>query len=223
MEQIIHQIWVGPYEMPDIEKEYVNSIKINNPSFEHVLWTNQTIPTLPDKLQRIINKYALSKDYAFQADILRLFLVHEYGGLYLDVDFKYIGPFDKNEFINYEGIFYYHSTDNPSWAPDVTIPNGIFGATKNSKITQFLIDNINETQSWTGPSWMGKTVRAYLNLSEDALHSEVQSKLLEHNISYCPFKVLEQKYVKHLALASWTPENKKAFMQNNINFQKGLK
>ena len=30
MEKIIHQIWVGPYKMPDREQKYINEIKNKN-------------------------------------------------------------------------------------------------------------------------------------------------------------------------------------------------
>jgi len=221
--KIIHQIWIGPFEMPDIEKQYVKDIKLNNPNFEHRLWTNDNVPRLPEKLQKIYNKYGEHEDYAFQADILRLFLIFEYGGLYFDVDFKHVGSLENAEFLNYDGVFTYHKTENSFWEEDLTIPNGIFGAIKHSEIFKFLLDDIDEIEPWTGPSWLGASVRKYFNLLSDTSHDIVLGKLREKNFCYYPYHSLENNYIKHYALASWMPENKLELKAGNINFQKGKK
>jgi mannosyltransferase OCH1-like enzyme len=222
MEKNIHQIWVGPYEMPDIEKEYVSNIKTHNLSFNHILWTNENLPHLPDKLKRIYDKLGEREDYAFQADILRLYVVYEFGGLYLDVDFKFINTFENSSFFENEGVFFFHKSKNETDV-DLTSPNGIFGAKKHSPILEFLIENIDENNWWVGPSWLGETLRKYFNLPKTASHEEVEKFFKTQNVLYYPFYELEKKYVRHLALASWQPEGKKQFKKGNINYQKGLK
>jgi hypothetical protein len=223
MDKIIHQIWVGPYEMPDLEREYVNGIRHNNTMFDHILWTNDNLPTLPSKLKRIYDEMGTREDYAFQADILRLFVVYEFGGLYLDVDFKPVGSFDTASFVHQDGVFFYHQSTNPEWGADLTSPNGIFGAKKHSDIIGFMIDSIDEKDWWVGPSWMGKTIRKYFSFSENTSHDELSTALQQKNFSYYPFHLLEQNYVKHLALASWIPEHRTHFKNGNVNFQKGKK
>ena len=44
MEKIIHQIWVGKFEMPDREKRFIEKLITMNPSYEHKLWVNDNIP-----------------------------------------------------------------------------------------------------------------------------------------------------------------------------------
>ena len=51
MEKIIHQIWVGEYEMPNKEKYFLERCKKINPDFIHILWTNENLPILPEKVQ----------------------------------------------------------------------------------------------------------------------------------------------------------------------------
>ena len=221
--RILHQIWIGPYEIPDTEKEYVNTLQSINKTFKHILWTNDNLPKLPAKLQRIYNTLGDKGDYAFQADTLRLFLIHEYGGVYLDVDFKPIGTFDDAPFLMGDGVFFYHQSWTPNSSPDLTSPNGIFGAVEKSDITAFMIDSIDEHNSWTGPSWMGETIRGYFGLPNTTPHDLLEIKLQEKNFSYYSFQLLEQHYVVHRALASWIPEHQTHFKSGNINFQKGKK
>jgi hypothetical protein len=70
---------------------------------------------------------------------------------------------------------------------------------------------------------MGQTIRKYFNLPENTSHEELEARLREKNFTYYPFHLLEEQYVRHLALASWIPEHRLQFKNGNINFQKGVK
>ena len=76
MEKIIHQIWVGEYEMPNKEKYFLERCKKINPDFIHILWTNENLPILPEKVQAHCDYFTAKKDYAFVADVLRVYLIH---------------------------------------------------------------------------------------------------------------------------------------------------
>lgn len=223
MEKIIHQIWVGPYQLPDIEQSYINEIKQKNSEFEYILWTDANIPPLPDKLQEIYEILGTNKDYAFQADLLRIFLIYKYGGLYLDVDYKYINSFINSPFFEFDGVFFFHPTLESSWKGDFTIPNGIFGAKKESHILEYLLSTLTPEKYWMGPSWLGLEIRKYFNFSETESHETLKFKLQQQNYLYYPYNKLQQEYVFHNALASWIPEHKHQFEIGNVNFQKGNK
>lgn len=223
MEKIIHQIWIGPYEMPEIEQEYSLSIKNNNSECEYMFWTDNNIPQLPYNLQEIYDILGKAEDYAFQADLMRLFLVYTYGGLYLDVDYKYINTFEKSNFFDYDGIFFYHPSYNTDWGGDFTIPNGIFGSKKKSKILEYIISTLTKENYWMGPSFLGSEVRRFLQLNQNESHDIVKSKLSDINFLYYSYDDLQNNYVVHNALASWIPEHKKEFQNGNVNFQKGKK
>lgn len=216
MEKIIHQIWVGPYEMPDREKMYVQEVIKKNPSWSHVLWDNNNIqPYLPPKIQELFDIYERQKDYAHQADILRIYLLAKYGGIYLDVDFECINGFEDSDYENYEALFCYHG------GIDYTMPNGVFGVRKESPIAQHLLDNVDlKKGGWYGPSWMGDTVKSFFNLERETPHKEVQKMMDVYNMKYLLFHELETKHFKHNALYSWSPENKTNFENGNINYLK---
>jgi mannosyltransferase OCH1-like enzyme len=215
MEKIIHQIWIGPYKMPNRDRGFVEETKEKNSQWQHILWQNYNLPILPEKIQRIYNFFEEHEDYAHQADILRLFLIKEYGGIYLDIDFKCINGFNNTNFELYDSLFCYHGGD------DYTMPNGILGSSKDSKIMNFIYEQIDEAKGmWFGPSWFGEQVKKYFNLDYETPHSTTKKILEENNINYLLFSELEHNYFKHLALYSWSPENKKNFKSGNINYLK---
>jgi hypothetical protein len=213
MEKIIHQIWVGPYDLPIREKQFIQELKDMNPTWEHKLWTNANLPPLPVNIQVLFDQFEKQKDYAHQADILRVFLLREYGGLYMDVDFKCSVGFDSSDFHKADGFFCYHGGN------DYTMPNGVFGSTKGSSIINYLTDLIDATRGgWYGPSWLGDSVKSYFNLDREAPHRIVEEKLNSINFKYVLFYELEAKHIRHHALYSWSPENKRNFENGNINY-----
>lgn len=215
MEKIIHQIWVGPFEMPDREKRFVQKVKDMNPSYQHIFWTNENVPELPKNTKAIYDALGRAKDYAHQADVLRVYLVKMYGGIYLDVDFDCINGFEGKGFEQFQGMYLYHG------GIDYTIPNGAFGSAKNHPVINYMCEQIESKKwGWFGPSWMGNMVREYYGLPHECKHELLIPKLAEDNIMYKFFYEFESQNFRHHALYSWSPENRRNFESGNINYLK---
>ena len=91
--KIIHQIWLGK-DMPNAEKQRCENIKNNiSPDWEYKLWRDSDV----DNLGNFHNKhlYDTATNLGQKSDILRLFLLLEYGGIYCDTDFVFLGSFDE--------------------------------------------------------------------------------------------------------------------------------
>jgi mannosyltransferase OCH1-like enzyme len=86
----IHQIWLSdPDTMPLKCQIWCDEWKELHPEWEYKLWDGST---LTDEL---INKYNLENVHpAIISDILRVFIIRQYGGIYLDVDAKPNGTLD---------------------------------------------------------------------------------------------------------------------------------
>ena len=83
--KIIHQIWVGPNEIPVRSIEFMKKIRELHSDFEYRLWNNEDIT----KDNFINYEYIMkSKSYAQKADIMRYEILYKHGGVYLDVDFE---------------------------------------------------------------------------------------------------------------------------------------
>ena len=215
MEKIIHQIWVGKYQMPDREHGFIQKVIENNPSYKHILWNNDNIPELPQNLKEVYDAFGNAKDYAHQADVLRVYLVKTFGGIYIDVDFDCIYGFENTNYHEYEGLFLHHG------GKDYTIPNGAFGCSANHPLINYIFEQIDKRKwGWFGPSWMGNMVREYYGLPHECEHNLLIPKLNNDNINYRYFHEFEKENCRHHALYSWSPENRRNFESGNINYLK---
>jgi mannosyltransferase OCH1-like enzyme len=166
MDKIIHQIWVGDNPMPVQDRYYTRDMRLKNPTWEYKLWKNDNLPELPENIQKTFDMFGKDKQYALQADVLRLFLIKEYGGLYIDVDFEPLNSFDDFQ-------------DNIFCKWNDLILNGVFGAFPNNKIFVDLCDQIKPEITWYGPSWFTKALAPY-NINIISLE-EFEQKYAKHH------------------------------------------
>lgn len=86
---MLHQIWLGPKPCP---LEAVQTWRDQHPGWEHVLWTEASLPTLQN--QALFD--ALHGVYHAQADVLRYEILQQFGGIYLDADSVCLRPLDDS-------------------------------------------------------------------------------------------------------------------------------
>lgn len=95
--KILHQIWIGPNEMPLRERVCVKLLKRYNPNYKHKMWGNKEIfelsKELPHNAKEKFDMFVEQKLWALATDIIRNKILHKYGGVYMDVDFV---PSKKN-------------------------------------------------------------------------------------------------------------------------------
>lgn len=91
--KIIHCVWLSGDEKPEIYKKCISSWKECMPDFEIKEWS---LTNLPNKLlNHIWVKTAIeAKKWAYATDYIRLWAVHEYGGIYLDMDVQVYKSFE---------------------------------------------------------------------------------------------------------------------------------
>lgn len=85
MNRTIHYIWVGGKRKPLIVKRCIDGWKKRMPEWEIIEWNENNIDlNFCDFCKEAYKR----KKYAFVADVLRFYILSEYGGLYLDTDVK---------------------------------------------------------------------------------------------------------------------------------------
>ena len=101
--KIIHFIWIGSI-IPNKYIDNLNSYVNNNPHYTINLWMDRSYEFTINGVKiininsiDIINKHELNMvdNYGAKADILRLEILYEYGGIYSDIDSKSLKPFDE--------------------------------------------------------------------------------------------------------------------------------
>ena len=88
--KIIHQIWLGS-PFPEKYQEWQQSWLRGHPDWQYRLWTDADIAQLGLKNQAA---YDASTNYGQKSDIARYEILERFGGMYVDVDFECVMPFD---------------------------------------------------------------------------------------------------------------------------------
>jgi len=200
IEKNIHQIWVSDTRIPKHIKNYMDEIKEHHKDFNYYLWTDDNLPELPENLKRIYDSY---KEPAIKADLLRMYVVYKFGGIYLDADFKMINGFHSDVIAHehHDGFIIYSDAYKMT-----ALSNGIFGFKKDHFLLGNMIDNIIHEGQWIGPNWWSEVICKYLGLhpntsTVDALREELN----DINLQVVNWKDMENDCFKHDTLASWEP------------------
>lgn len=90
--KIIHYCWFGGGEIPRAFKKYMETWKKHCPDYQIYLW-NESNFDLSSNVY--LQKAMKSGKMAFVADYVRLAVLYEYGGIYLDTDVELLRNFDS--------------------------------------------------------------------------------------------------------------------------------
>jgi hypothetical protein len=173
-------------------------VRNHHKDFNYYFWNDDNLPELPAHLKMVYDSY---QEPAIKADLLRMYVIHEYGGIYLDADFKVINGLHSNV-ISHEqrdGFIVYNDSYGMS-----ALANTIFGFKKGNLLIKYMIDNVNYENQWIGPNWWVQIICKYLGLDfTQATVEELKEKVNQFNIEVVHWRDIESKCFVHEALASW--------------------
>lgn len=204
MEKIIHQIWIGPYNLPDKERMFADHIRSAHPDFTYMFWDH--VPQLPDELQRLVDYYTSLKHWVHIADLLRYYLVNEHGGIYIDCDYQLLNPIINLRLEEHEGFIPLH------YNPGESICNSMFGFRKHHPIINAVCEKMKglspNYNHWLGPNFFGQTIKEHLGYRDIDTDVTIDASLSLQGIrtmhSRGEFKT---KYLVHHYDYTWHPEN----------------
>lgn len=90
--KIIHYVWVGGQEKNDLAYECIKSWKKHCPEYKIIEWNETNFP-VEESSQ--VKKALEEKNWAYASDIIRVWALKEYGGVYLDTDVLLIKNLDN--------------------------------------------------------------------------------------------------------------------------------
>ena len=202
MPKIIHQIWIGPNPIPSQCINYIKSVKELHQDYSHILWTNNNLPALPPLAKEQFERYGKVKKYAFQADILRYFLLYKFGGIYLDIDFeikKKIEPLlSKN--LTIVGPPYNINNKGIHW-----IANSFFAANRGNLILCDILQTL-KNEIYHGPIFFASKIKNFLQLPADktTCTKDIQEACVNNDfINFVDSHIFFKEYAAHHALKSW--------------------
>ncbi len=128
----IHYCWFGGKDIPKQFQEYINEWKVKCPDYEIVRWDESNYDI---EKNLFIKKAYDEKKWAFVSDYVRIDVVNQYGGIYLDTDVQIVKKFD--DLLNNKSFFGIERT----FTRDLLVNTGLgFGSEKNNKILVDILD-----------------------------------------------------------------------------------
>lgn len=156
--RILHHVWLGPKPIPDWQQQCIELMRRTNPTWEHRLWRDDDVePLLTGRLREIYQdaerRVPESSWWQFRSNIVRMLIVHRYGGVYADCDMQGMKPLDR--LLNVEAF------TSPQ-APGEGISNSIIGSAPSGRFLTAVVDNLaDEADQFAGkPSWFQTGNRA---------------------------------------------------------------
>lgn len=125
--RLIHYCWFGGNPMPALTKRCIRSWKKNLPGYVIMLWDENNF----DLDAHVYTSEAFkSEKWAFVSDYVRLYLLYNFGGIYLDADVEIIKPIDR---------FLIHSAFS-SFESATQVPTGLMGSSRYNNWIKTLLD-----------------------------------------------------------------------------------
>lgn len=109
--KIIHCVWLGKGEKNERAKLCIESWKRLLPDYEIIEWNEENFDVNCNNWCKESYK---NKKYAFTSDYVRLWVLYNYGGIYMDTDVEVYKPLDK--FLTEKGFTGFETVNYPSTA-----------------------------------------------------------------------------------------------------------
>lgn len=207
--KLIHYCWFGHGEMPELTQKCIASWHTYMPDWEYKLWNEDNF----DVNQIPYTKEAYeARKFAFVSDYVRLWALHNEGGLYMDVDFEVFKPFDDlmswDAFAGYEGSKHsplmmgvVASRANGEWVKEqlgyyqgrhFLLPDGSLDLTTN---VQFITAKMHE--------------QGFVQNGKEQDYKDLHVFPVEY---FCPrqttgeYFLTKNTYCEHLGLGSWAEQ-----------------
>lgn len=206
----IFQGWIGDKPMPDREKTWCSQMKQMNSGWEHRIFGNEILEEYgQDPYVRALQH--LDKPKAFIVDRLRMLLLRDHGGIWLDCDCQPIRPLDTIKHVWDSNFTFVYSTRSPD-RPQVAlhrnvslIDNTFLASAPNSRMCQRILDLWRPQNVVIDGHAVGIQILRYQNLGV------IDSIPIPHHYFYS-MQNLPETIVLHdnQNLESWVKETREA-------------
>tara|TARA_A100001515_G_C4514499_1_gene191298 strand:- start:93 stop:755 length:663 start_codon:yes stop_codon:yes gene_type:complete len=199
----IHQVWIGNKQIPSKFESFANDIKNIHEElgYKYKLWNNDCLEKYEDDI--FISNYLKKQSrvpWAFICDRIRLLILRDEGGIYLDVDCEPIKNFNNILEKLSDNISFFcgaRSHVQTLITTGILFEQAVIGAVKNSRIVNLILNSYKK------------------NILHNAtLHSKIILENIEPDIAIFNYKKFYDSYASEEAiilhdphhLASWCSE-----------------
>jgi mannosyltransferase OCH1-like enzyme len=149
--KIFHNIWLGKKQIPEEFITYCNNWKKLHPDWEYKLWTDNDLENIDPYIVDFLDQ---TLTFSSKSNVLRSYIIYEYGGIYADTDFDWNKSL--NTFLTYDAFIPKPTSEFYNSA--------IFGAVPKHPWLKFMLDilpeYIDKPPPW-GPEWFTKSLIDY--------------------------------------------------------------
>lgn len=125
--KIIHFVWLGESEYPEMVSHCINSWEKYCPDYRIMKWDENNFPV--DRYEFVKEAYE-AKKYAYASDLIRLWALYNYGGVYCDTDLELLSSLD--DYLVHDGFIGFQQ-------PDLYLQTALMGFAKGAKVVGDLL------------------------------------------------------------------------------------
>ncbi|XP_052776912.1 uncharacterized protein LOC128214464 [Mya arenaria] len=140
---IIHQTYKSE-SIPQVYIPLIKSFIQHNKNWTYFFWTDSSARKLiSERYPTFLRIWDNYKEGIYRADALRYFVLHEFGGVYVDLDFQCLRPLDRVTY-KYSAIFpvehFEHAVFRLKWP--VLLNNAIMMSRPKHPFLKYMIDRL---------------------------------------------------------------------------------
>jgi len=200
--KLIHQT-AKTRDIPPKWLAYQTKLRALHPDWSYRLWTDEdNLAFVKAEYPQLLDIYQKLPINIMRVDVIRYLIVHKHGGLYLDLDYEMLKPFDK---LDHDIVLPWES-DGEFGPENDRVCNSIFAAAPAHPLFKMVIDDLLarppldpnvDVLSATGPLFLTRIYRQAL-----AAHIDV----------YTPERPLFSPYTPH------NPRQYKAIVKGGVAY-----
>ena len=126
--KIIHYCWFGGKEKPDIVNKCIQSWRVILPDYEIIEWNERNFNI---NCNKYVSQAYESKKFAFVSDYVRVHVLYENGGIYLDTDVEVFKSF--NDLLHHDSFWGFEQEN--------FIATSTIGSVKDNPLIKLFLDS----------------------------------------------------------------------------------
>lgn len=203
--KVIHYVWLSDEKLPYVARKCIESWEKSCPGYEIKKWSLKDFDI--DSIQ-FVKEAIKSKKWAFATDYLRLYILYNEGGIYLDSDIfakKSFDGFIDDEFFSF--IEYHHDSIHP------VIQAAFLGSEKGHPFIADCLDYYNHAHFFNddGSLNMKLAPDVYAEAAKKyGFCDEVKEQILDgmhiygpEMVAGTPHEIAPQNVAIHMCAGSW--------------------
>lgn len=172
---IVHLIWLGSSVPAKVEGAF-DSWKKHHPGWEVKIWTDKELVNFPWSNSRVRLAFEQGDTWAEKADILRIEVLYQFGGIYSDADVVCLNSF-QDLIVQNLGFFSCFELNyiGKHYGEPFFVGSAVMGAAKNSHVMKYCLEHLRSKQEApeegiikrTGPGLISRACQAILASKEE--------------------------------------------------------